>query len=73
MLRLCFRIARDLGRTVAELIQTLSWVEMHQWIAFYAWEYDQSLPPAKRAIRARTPAQAAAALDRAFGIKRKKP
>jgi hypothetical protein len=43
---------------------------MMHWIAFYTWEADQAMPPNKRPIRCRTPDEAAAALDRAFGIQR---
>ena len=71
MLRIAFRLARDLGMTVAELMARMSWAELLHWIEFMRWEHDQSLPPSKRPVRARTPEQGAAALDLAFGIKRK--
>lgn len=55
---------------MAELGERVTWQEVLGWIAFYTWESDQSLPPEKRPLRARTPEQAAAALDFAFKIKR---
>lgn len=68
MLRLLFRLAKDLGRTVAELAESMSWPELVQWIAYYTWEADQSLPEGKRPVRVRTKEQAAAALDRFFKV-----
>ncbi len=53
---------------VAELVERLSWVELLHWIAFYTREADAALPPEKRPIRAKTPEQAAAALDSLFKI-----
>lgn len=55
---------------VVDLVERLSWPELQRWIAFYTWEADQALPPNKRPIRPRNAAQAAAALDKAFGIRR---
>ena len=68
----CFRVAKDLGMTVADLGQRMSWSELMHWIAYYTREADLALPPEKRPIRAKTPEQAAAALDRAFGSRAKK-
>tara|TARA_Y100000114_G_C11683378_1_gene289737 strand:+ start:316 stop:540 length:225 start_codon:yes stop_codon:yes gene_type:complete len=36
-----FKLARELGMTVAELLATMSTKEYNQWIAFYNWENDQ--------------------------------
>lgn len=72
MTRIAFRLARDLGMPVAELAQRVSWAEALHWVAFYTWEVDQQAPPGKRPIRARTPAQGAAALDSLFHITRRK-
>lgn len=49
---------------VAELRDRVGWLEFQSWIEFYAWEAEQQMPPNKRRVRARTPAEAAAALDR---------
>ena len=70
MTRLAFRLAKDLGMPVAELAERVSWSEFIHWIAYYTWESDQAVPPEKRPIRAKNPAQAAAALDRLFGVAR---
>jgi len=53
---------------VAELVHRVSWQEMRHWIAFYTWEGDQQLPPGKRPIRPQNADEAAAALERMFGI-----
>jgi len=33
-----FKLARELGMTVGELMTTMSSMEYNQWIAFYKWE-----------------------------------
>ena len=33
-----YRLARDLGMTVAELTTTMSSLEYNNWIAYYIWE-----------------------------------
>jgi hypothetical protein len=70
LLRICFRLARDVGCTVAELNERVSWPEFLNWMAFYLWEADEQLPPGKRPVRARTPEQGVAALNRAFKIRK---
>lgn len=69
MLRLCFRLASQIGTTVTDLARRVSWVELTHWIAYYTWEADQALPASRRPIRPRTPDEAADAMDRAFGIR----
>ncbi len=53
---------------VSELMERLSWAELLHWIAFYTIETDAALPPEKRPIRAKTPEEAAKALDSLFKI-----
>jgi hypothetical protein len=72
LLRVCFRVARDIGCTVAELGQRLSWSELLHWIAIYQIEADLALPPDKRPKRPQTPEETAAALNSAFGLKTRK-
>ena len=36
-----FKLARELGMTVAELLASMSTIEYNQWIAFYNWENNQ--------------------------------
>ena len=36
-----FKLARELGMTVGELMTTMSSMEYNQWIAFYNWENNQ--------------------------------
>ena len=36
-----FKLARELGMTVAELLASMSTMEYNQWIAFYNWENNQ--------------------------------
>ena len=33
-----FKLARELGMTVGELLATMSFKEYNQWISFYKWE-----------------------------------
>ena len=33
-----FKLARELGMTVGELLATMSFKEYNQWIRFYKWE-----------------------------------
>ena len=33
-----FKLARELGMTVGELMTTMSSMEYNQWIAYYKWE-----------------------------------
>jgi hypothetical protein len=33
-----FKLARELGMTVGELMTTMSSMEFNQWIGFYKWE-----------------------------------
>lgn len=63
----CFRLAKDLGMTVADLTQRMSWAELLCWIAYYTREADLSLPPDKRPIRPKNKEEAAKALDRLLG------
>ena len=63
---LCFRIARDVGCTVAELADRLSWAELLHWVAFYTREEDAKLPPDKRPMRVATKEDAAKALHSMF-------
>jgi hypothetical protein len=44
------RLARDLGRTVAELMVSMSWAEMVNWMAFFRWENEQQKPPGQRTM-----------------------
>lgn len=46
-----FRLARDLGMTVAELDRTMTRREMSQWIAFYRYEAREKERAAKQAQR----------------------
>ena len=36
-----FKLARELGMTVAEPLASMSTMEYNQWIAFYNWENNQ--------------------------------
>ena len=36
-----FKLARELGMTVAELLASMSTMEYNQWVAFYNWENNQ--------------------------------
>lgn len=36
-----FRLARDLGMTVAELRSTMSSLEYTQWATYYVWEQEE--------------------------------
>ena len=54
---------------VSELMQRVSWMELLHWIAFYTWEADQQVPPRKRPIRARTPADGIRALNHLFQVR----
>jgi hypothetical protein len=36
-----FKLSRELGMTVAELLASMSTMEYNQWIAFYNWENNQ--------------------------------
>ena len=49
--------------TVAELMERMSWAELLHWIAFYTREAHAALPPGKRPIKAKTPQEAAKAID----------
>lgn len=64
---LCFRIARDIGCTVAELADRLSWAELLHWVALYTREEDAKLPPEKRPVRPADKKEAAHALNALFG------
>jgi hypothetical protein len=64
---LCFRVARDIGCTVAELADRLSWAELLHWVAFYTREEDLKLPPEKRVVRPGNKEEATKALDALFG------
>jgi DNA mismatch repair protein MutH len=72
LLRICFRIARDIGCTVAELGLRLSWAELLHWIALYQIEADLALPPDKRPVRPKSPEETAKALNQALGLGPKK-
>ena len=71
MLLVCFRLAKDLGMTVAELSHRMSWDELLHWIAYYTREADLALPPEKRPMRPKSPEEAAKALDSIFKGKAK--
>jgi hypothetical protein len=53
---------------VAELREKLSLNELRHWSAFYAWEAEQRVPPAKRTIRPRGAKATATALNKLFGV-----
>lgn len=72
MLLVCFRLAKDLGCSVADLSQRMAWDELLHWIAYYTREADMALPPEQRPLRPRTREEAASALDRVFGVSSKK-
>jgi hypothetical protein len=67
VLLVCFRLAKDLGMTVADLTQRMSWAELLCWIAYYTREADMAVPPEKRPVRPKTKEEAAQALDRLLG------
>jgi len=62
-------LAKDLGCSVAELGDRLSWSELLHWVAYYTRESDLALPPDKRPVRPKSPEEAAKALDSAFGLR----
>jgi hypothetical protein len=67
VLLVCFRLAKDLGMTVADLSSRMSWDELLHWIAYYTREADLALPPDKRPIRPKNKEEAAKAIDRLLG------
>ena len=65
---LWFRLARDLGRTVCELKETISFNEFRMWAAFYVIESERAVPPEQRTRRPLSKSAACHELNRLFGI-----
>jgi hypothetical protein len=57
-------LARDLGMTVGELMNRLSYAEWSQWVEYYEWEARMKGAKIPRTIAVQSSKDAVAALDR---------